>query len=90
MTFWRPMFATMFGKQSNKVWRSVIGATWTLPLRFAVFAAQLAAYGLTPGSHAEKLLAGVAVGWAAAVVDRLVNEFGIYPAVRRFFVKGAP
>lgn len=30
--------------------------------------------------------AGVAVGWALSLVDRLIVEFGLFPALRRFFV----
>ena len=71
----------------DRVWRSIIGATWTLPIRFAVFSTQLAAFTLTPGTDVEKLLAGVAVGWTASVLDRLINEFHVYPALRRFFVE---
>lgn len=89
----RHAIATAFGRRSRPVWRAVIGASWTLPLRFPVLAGQLAAVAAVQDATQHTgaaLAAGVAVGWAASLLDRLAVELALFPAVRRFFVKDAP
>lgn len=95
---WRTRVATCFGRHSRRVWRCVIGATWSLPLRYLTLAGQLAAIAMLPGvslyvpdgAMAQAMTAGVLIGWAASVADRLAVEYCLFPAVRRFFVKGEP
>ena len=41
--------ATAFGKHSRKVWRALVGATWSLPFRYITLGAQLAALSMVPG-----------------------------------------
>jgi hypothetical protein len=94
----RHTIATAFGRHSRPVWRAVVGASWTLPLRFAVLSGQIAAVAavssatgqLSPAASASLALsAGVAVGWLASLADRLAVELAIFPAIRRFFVRDA-
>jgi hypothetical protein len=90
----RRQIATCFGRHSRRVWRCIIGATWSLPLRYITLAAQLAAIATLPGvsmhlpAHGlvQALSMGVAIGWAASLADRLAVEYCLFPALRRFFV----
>lgn len=95
----RASIANAFGRHSRPVWRAVVGASWTLPLRYAVLSGQIAAVAavsnatdqISPAASASLALsAGVAVGWAASLADRLAVELAIFPAIRRFFVKDTP
>lgn len=95
---WRLRIATCFGPHSRRVWRCVIGATWSLPLRYFTLAAQLAAIAAVPGVQLRvptsallyAMSAGVLVGWVLSLLDRLAVEFALFPAVRRYFVGGKP
>ncbi len=89
----RQAIATAFGRHSRPVWRAIVGASWTLPLRYVVLAGQLAAVTAAQSAQAHPVLvatAGVAIGWLASLIDRLAVELAIFPAVKRFFVRGAP
>ena len=97
---WRLPVATAFGRHSRRVWRCIIGASWSLPLRYVTLLGQLAAVaavtGVTlqldapAGTIATAMSAGVAVGWLASLADRLAVEYMLFPAAKRFFTRGAP
>lgn len=81
---------------SVKVLRAVVGASWSLPLRYITFGAQLAALAMVPGvvvhvpsgpAAVAAMSAGVLVGWALRVLDNLVNEFLVFEWVKRKFFK---
>ena len=78
-----------------KALRAFVGATWTLPLRYITFGAQLAALAMVPGvvvqvpagwSVVTAMSAGVLVGWALRVLDNLVNEFLVFEWIKRKFL----
>jgi hypothetical protein len=85
--------AHAFGTHSKKVWRCVIGATWSLPLRYVTLTLQVAAMGAVAGAVVhipdgawwQIMSAGVAVGWAIRLADNLVNEYLVFKNVKRFF-----
>ena len=87
--------AHAFGAHSKKVWRCIVGATWSLPLRYVTLALQVAAMGAVAGAVVhipaadwlQVMTAGVFVGWAMRLADNLVNEYLVFEGVRRFFVK---
>lgn len=91
----RTRVANAFGPHSRRVWRALVGATWSLPFRYITFGAQLAAMGLVSGvvidvplsAVLQAMTAGVLVGWALRVVDNLVNEFVVFEQVKRFFTE---
>lgn len=78
-----------------KVLRAVVGASWSLPLRYVTFGAQLAALAMVPGvavhvpsgpTVVAAMSAGVLVGWALRVLDNLVNEFLVFEWIKRKFL----
>lgn len=78
-----------------KALRALVGATWTLPLRYITLGAQLAALAMVPGvvvhvpagwSVVTAMSAGVLVGWALRVLDNLVNEFLVFEWIKRKFL----
>ena len=87
--------AHAFGSHSKKVWRCVIGATWSLPLRYVTLALQIAAMGSVAGAVVhipaadwmQVMSAGVLVGWAMRLADNLVNEYFVFAGVKRFFTQ---
>lgn len=89
----RRHIANLFGSHSRRVWRCVIGATWSLPLRYVTLALQLAAMGAVLGEVVhipsddwmQVMSAGVLVGWAVRLADNLVNEYFVFEGVKRFF-----
>ena len=97
MTHIKHAIAHAFGAHSKKVWRCVIGATWSLPLRYVTLTLQVAAMGavagavvhIPAGAWLQVMSAGVAVGWAMRLADNLVNEYLIFESVKRFFTKPA-
>ena len=86
--------ANLFGSHSRRVWRCLIGATWSLPLRYVTLALQVAAMGAVAGAVVhipaadwlQVMTAGVLVGWAMRLADNLINEYLIFEGVKRFFV----
>lgn len=83
-----------FGKHSRKVWRALVGATWSLPFRYITFGAQLSALKMVPGVVIEIPLGwlmvagmtlGVMVGWSIRVMDNLINEFLVFKWIKQFF-----
>lgn len=98
MSLARPLMhrvATAFGKHSRKVWRALVGATWSLPFRYITLGAQLAALSMVPGVvlavpmgvAMQALSVGVLVGWALRVLDNLLNEFLVFEWVKKVFMK---
>jgi hypothetical protein len=91
----REQIARAFGPHSKRIWRCIVGATWSLPLRYVTLYLQVAAMAAVLGvswqvpltGGAVALSAGVAVGWAIRLADNLVNEYLIFPAVKSWFVK---
>jgi hypothetical protein len=47
---WRLRVATAFGRHSRRVWRCIIGASWSLPLRYVTLVGQLAAVAAVTGA----------------------------------------
>lgn len=94
MKFDKLHVANAFGTNSRKVWRAVVGATWSLPFRYITFGAQLAAMTMVTGVvvsvpmdvFVQALSAGVLVGWALRVVDNLINEFLVFEWIKHVFV----
>ena len=90
---WRHNIANCFGLHSRRVWRCLVGATWSLPLRYLTLSTQLAVMGFVPGVHIRMplevlfatLSAGVVVGWALRVLDNLINEYIVFEAIKKFF-----
>ena len=80
-----------------RFWRSVIGATWSIPLRYVTLSAQLASIALVTGISIDipadllfyALTAGVMTGWAIRLIDNLLNEFLVFEAIRKKFFKGS-
>lgn len=76
----------------KRVCRSIIGATWSLPLRYLTLSAQIAAVMLVAGIDMQletgvlwaALTAGVLTGWALRVIDNLLNEFFVFAAILKF------
>lgn len=87
--------ANAFGPHSPRVWRALVGATWSLPFRYITLGAQLAAMGLVSGvvvhvpagTVALAMTVGVLTGWALRVLDNLINEFVVFEQVKRFFTE---
>lgn len=87
--------AHAFGNHSKKVWRCVIGATWSLPLRYVTLTLQVAAMGAVAGAVVhipdgawwQVMSAGVLVGWAIRLGDNLINEYFVFAGVKRFFTQ---
>lgn len=90
----RHVIANCFGAHSRRVWRCIVGATWSLPIRYLTLSAQLAAIGaaagavvhIPPGVWLQAMSAGVAVGWAIRVIDNLLNEYVVFEVIRKCFV----
>jgi len=80
-----------------RFWRAVIGATWSIPLRYVTLSAQLASIALVTGISIDipadllfyALTAGVMTGWAIRLIDNLLNEFLVFEAIRKKFFKGS-
>ena len=97
MTSIKHAIAHAFGTHSKKVWRCVIGATWSIPLRFVTLTLQVAAMGtvagvvvhIPPGAWLHVMSLGVGVGWAMRLADNLLNEYFIFESVKRFFTQSA-
>jgi hypothetical protein len=89
----RHHIANLFGSHSRRVWRCVIGATWSLPLRYVTLALQIAAMGAVAGAVVhipaadwmQVMSAGVLVGWVMRLADNLINEYLVFEGVKRFF-----
>lgn len=87
--------ANAFGTNSRKVWRAIVGATWSLPFRYITFGAQLAAMATVPGvvvfvplaAVVQALSVGVLVGWALRVLDNLINEFLVFEWIKNTFTQ---
>ena len=87
--------AHAFGDHSKKVWRSVVGATWSLPLRYVTLTLQVAAMGAMAGAVVhipngdwwQVMTAGVLVGWVMRLADNLINEYFVFAGVKRFFTQ---
>lgn len=76
----------------RRVGRALVGALWSLPLRFvtipAIVLAMLKANG---GTLSERdiwfwpvLFSGIGVSMLVSVADRLAVEFALFPALMRF------
>lgn len=80
-----------------RFWRAVIGATWSIPLRYVTLSAQLTSIALVTGIGIDipagllfySLTAGVMTGWAIRLIDNLLNEFLVFEAIRKKFFKGS-
>lgn len=78
--------------RDKRVCRSIIGATWTLPLRYLTLSAQIAAVMLVSGIEMQietgvlwaSLTAGVLTGWVLRMIDNLLNEFFVFAAIIKF------
>lgn len=89
----RHRIATCFGSHSRRVWRCLVGATWSLPLRYVTLSAQLLVMSQVPGVGVHiptavmfaTLSAGVAVGWLLRIADNLINEYLVFEAATRLF-----
>lgn len=77
----------------KRLWRALIGALWSIPLRFvsipAIAASMIYAAGgkLTTNDllTTEVAAAGVAVSVALRFLDNLMIEFAVFPALMRIF-----
>ena len=97
---WRMRVATAFGRHSRSLWRCIIGASWSMPLRYLTLLGQLAAVAAVTGGSIRldvplstllaAMSAGVLVGWLASLADRLAVEYCLFPAAKRFFTRTAP
>lgn len=70
-----------------KLAKVIVGATWTLPIRFATYTAQLSATTAvysSSGSPLWSLVAGVLVGWLIRVADNAINEFFVFERLARW------
>lgn len=95
MRFDKSRIANAFGANSRKVWRALIGASWSFPFRYITLGAQLTAIAMMPGVTIEipagwlmvmGMTAGVLVGWSLRVVDNLINEFLVFEWIKHVFV----
>jgi hypothetical protein len=80
-----------------KLTRALVGATWSIPLRYITYGAQLSATAMVAGVHIHvpmdamllAMTAGVMTGWALRVLDNMINEFLVFEWIkRRFFSRG--
>jgi len=79
--------------KSTRVCRSLVGATWSIPLRYVTLSAQLASVAYVAGIEINipsdvlffALSAGVVTGWALRVIDNLLNEFLVFAAISQIF-----
>lgn len=70
-----------------KLAKVIVGATWTLPIRFATYTAQLSATTAVYSGTDSQLLsltAGVFVGWLIRVADNAINEFLVFERLARW------
>ena len=81
----------------KRLMRALLGAMWSIPLRFLTVPAMLYASILAAGgtitadnfSAPAVILSGVFVGVVLRFVDNLTIEFAIFPAIMKIITKGA-
>lgn len=85
----RQKIANLFGKHSRKIWRSVIGALWSLPMRYITFPLQFTtALALISAGYSwfVAMSGGVVIGLIARLLDNLAVEFVVFETIKNWFL----